>query len=271
MIFFRFNLSSPMLRCLLVVLLLFFFTGSRAFYNPSDSIFLHSDAREPTVRPFITDDARVVGGRLAQWESWVRFDKHAGQHWNLWAYGAAPWLEVTTGGVWGYDVVGGEHLSAYALPLVQAKFLLRPYIPNKAPGVGFVVGTILPNGKGTFMPRGYGSFAFLTVTESLGEGDRFLFHANLGFNYQRIDRQNEMLNTWGIGTQIKIIGGFHLVGELFSGDPYIPGTGTAYQFGFRHFFSEWLQIDATAGKGFAGAEPLPLWSSVGVRWVFKKK
>ncbi|QEK50772.1 hypothetical protein FYC62_03125 [Pedobacter aquae] len=42
-----------------------------------------TSTKEVLVRPFITDDARVVGERLAQLETWVRFDKEAGQHWIL--------------------------------------------------------------------------------------------------------------------------------------------------------------------------------------------
>lgn len=38
------------------------------------------------VRPFITDDARVVGNRLAQLESWYRQDKETLQQWFLAAY-----------------------------------------------------------------------------------------------------------------------------------------------------------------------------------------
>jgi hypothetical protein len=254
---------------ILYFLSLYFFAG-RTLAVHLDSIALYEVAEEPTVRPFITDDARVVGARLAQWESWIRVDRHAGQHWNLWAYGPTKWLEVTAGGVWGYDRVQGENLAAYALPLVQAKFLIRPYAPRKPPGVGLVVGTIFPNGRGTFVPRGYGKFAFATITQSVGKDDAYLFHVNVGLNYQRVDQRNEFINTWGIGTQLRVYRGFHWVGEVFSGDPYIPGTGTAYQIGFRHFFSEWLQIDGTVGKGIAGAEPLPFWASVGVRWVFLK-
>ncbi|MFN3385220.1 MAG: hypothetical protein ACK42Y_01370 [Candidatus Thermochlorobacter sp.] len=40
------------------------------------------------VRPFITDDARVVGDRLAQLESWYRQDKESLQQWFLAAYEA---------------------------------------------------------------------------------------------------------------------------------------------------------------------------------------
>jgi len=53
------------------------------------------------VRPFITDDARVVGNRLAQLESWYRQDKETIQQWFLLAYGPTEWLELTLGGVVG--------------------------------------------------------------------------------------------------------------------------------------------------------------------------
>ena len=223
---------------------------------------------KPEVRPFITDDSRVVGRRLAQAESWVRIDRHASQHWVLGAYGPTEWLELTAGGVWGADTPPGEATLAYALPLVQAKMLFRPYQPGKGPGVGMVVGSFLPFGTGTFKPRGYGSFGYLTLSQCFGEGEKLLLHANTGLNYLHVAGENELLHTWGFGTQVKTIGGFHLVGEFFSGDPYVPGSGTAWQVGFRHFFSDMLQIDMTLGEGVGGAEPLPLWGSAGVRIVF---
>ena len=58
-----------------------------------------------------------------------------------------------------------------------------------------------------------------------------------------------------------------MVAELFSGDPYIPGTGLAYQVGFRHFVNEYFQFDATIGEGLRGNVALPFWGSVGVRVV----
>lgn len=47
---------------------------------------------QPTqqVRPFITDDARVVGNRLTQLESWYRQDKGGIEQWILTAYGPTP-------------------------------------------------------------------------------------------------------------------------------------------------------------------------------------
>jgi hypothetical protein len=217
--------------------------------SPSAPFLAESFADD--VRPFITDDARVVGGALTQLESWSRLDRHDFQQWALVAYGPSDWLELTFGGVFGWEIENNRF--SYALPLLQAKFLFREYKPNEAPGFGAVVGTFLPFGLGELKPPGYGAFGFLTASQCLGDGEQFLFHGNIGASYLHIDGSNEVIATWGLGTQIRVLGGFHLVGEIFSGDPYIPGVGLSYQFGFRHFFSDLLQIDATFGAGITGA------------------
>ena len=223
---------------------------------------------EPQVRPFITDDSRVVGNKLTQLESWTRFDKHAAEHWILGAYGPTNWLELTVGGVWGSEFDSEGNTLSYGLPLLQAKFLLRPYESGSWPGLGAVVGTFLPYGKGGLRADGYGTFGFLTVSQCFGPQEDVLIHANVGANYLRVNGENELLNTWGLGSQIRTLKGFHLVGEVFSGDPYIPGSGISWQAGFRHFFSDELQIDGTVGKGISGEVTLPLWVSVGIRLVF---
>ncbi len=220
------------------------------------------------VRPFITDDARVVGGRLAQLESWCRIDEESGQQWFMLAYGPSDHLELTLGGVLGYEVPEeGRYSFSYALPLLQAKYLFREYAPNRPPGVGMVLGTFLPTGKGVFRPPGYGTFGFLTVSQCFGAGEKVLIHGNIGGNYLHIDGSNTFIATWGLGTQIRVIGGMHFVGEFISGDPYVPGTGIAYQVGYRHFFSDLFQIDMTVGKGIGGENPLPFWFSAGIRLV----
>ncbi|MFN7133113.1 MAG: hypothetical protein ACK4N5_13625, partial [Myxococcales bacterium] len=42
------------------------------------------------VRPFITDDARVVGGAQAQLETFSRLDPVSLQHWALVGFGPLP-------------------------------------------------------------------------------------------------------------------------------------------------------------------------------------
>lgn len=133
-----------------------------------------------------------------------------------------------------------------------------------------VMGTFLPAGQGAFKPAGYGTFGYLSISQCFGEGEKFLFHANAGGNYLHIDGANNLIKMWGLGTQIKAYKGMHLVGEIFSGDPYIPGTGTSWQAGYRYFFSDLVQIDMTVGKGIAGDVILPFWYTAGIRIVTEK-
>lgn len=236
--------------------------------------FQKFNSKKSYVRPFITDDSRVVGNHLAQLESWIRIDKETGQHWALAAYGPNSQLELTIGGVSGYEIHHHEnkkkYLFSYALPLIQGKFLFKEYKPNQLPGIGIVMGSFLPFGQRSFRPPGYGTFGYLTVSQCLGEGEKVLIHGNIGANYLYVDGNNQLLMTWGLGTQIKVYKGMHFVGEFFSGDPYIPGTGTSYQIGYRYFFSDLFQIDMTIGKGIAGDIILPFWYSAGVRIVTEK-
>ena len=64
---------------------------------------------------------------------------------------------------------------------------------------------------------------------------------------------HQLVATWGVGGQLRTVGGLYVVGELFSGDPYVPGTGTAYQTSFRYFVSPLMHVDATVGQGPSGA------------------
>ncbi|MDX2191829.1 MAG: hypothetical protein NW201_00650 [Gemmatimonadales bacterium] len=219
------------------------------------------------VRPFITDDARVVGGGLAQAESWFRWDHESTQQWLLAAVGPTPWLELTVGGVAGADRRGGGRRFTYALPLVQGKFLLRPYAPGRGPGVALVAGSFLPGGSGLLRPEGYGAFTFAIASQSLGERDAVLLHANLGVNHLWLAPTDRTILTWGVGTQLRAVGGLHVVAELFSGDPYVAGSGKAWQAGLRHFVSDAVQVDATVGHGVGGAAPLPTWWTLGLRLV----
>ncbi len=230
------------------------------------TLFLSSKAI--AVRPFITDDARVVGWRLGQYESWLRFDKHAYQHWNMIAYGPTKRWELALGFVHGLEAPKAEHRQySYAIPLVQAKYLINEYKPNKAPGLAVAAGTFLPGGQGAFKAPGYGAFAYLAATQSFGKDDKFLFHGNIGINHVMYPTTDYTVMTWGLGTQIRTVGGLHLVAEVFSGDPYVPGSGMSYQVGVRHFVSNFVQLDFTVGQGIAGQNQLPFWGGVGVRLV----
>jgi hypothetical protein len=222
------------------------------------------------VRPFITDDAAIIGFKRIELANWLLIDKYAGQFWHSANIGLHDRVEMTLAMFWGYDKPGGDNHAkmSFTAPLLQTKFLLRDYEPDGLPGMTVAVGSDLPYGTGAFVPRGYGAFAFASVTQCIGKEENVLIHTNLGITYLREGGENHTGITWGTGTQVKIHKGFHCVGELVSGDPYVHGAGIAYQLGIRQFVSDKLQVDCALGNGIGGGvNKTPLWVSCGIRYV----
>lgn len=205
------------------------------------------------IRPFVTDDARVVGAKRAQLETWVQFDRRALEHNAMGTFGATEWLEVTAGLTHGV----GRPLrpGAYSLtgPIVQAKAVFLDAKDNVHPGFGVAVGAIVPAGFGDFVPSAWGGFAYLAVTHSLF-AERLLLHANLGVTGQGL-AGTPFEGVWlaGIGAQALIGSGVHAVAECYHGDAYEPdGQGVAaVQVGLRWFFNEDVQVDGTFGSDLA--------------------
>jgi len=220
------------------------------------------------VRPFITDDGNILEYRQVELTTWTQFDKFSGQLWQTCTMALSRHFELGAGVVLGYDKTENDRTAfSYTLPLIQGKYLLHKYEPNKLPGIAIVAGSALPFGKGAFVPPDYGAFAFMAATQCIGEEENVLIHTNAGTTYLYADQENNFDFIWGIGTQIKIYKGLHGVAEVVSGDPYIEGTGLAYQVGGRYFISDLMQIDAACGNGFSGENKMPFWVTFGVRFV----
>jgi hypothetical protein len=218
------------------------------------------------IRPFVTDDARVVGGKYLQLETWFRRDRASLQHWMLFAFGPNDHMELTLGGVHGAGGLGERPRYGYGGPLAQAKILLNHALPNDWPGVALSVGALPPFGSGGLETPGWGTFAYLALTEALVGQDVVLIHLNAGYAAVDAPPIAPLRVTWGVGTQVHTIQNLHAIGELFSGDPYAPRAAGACQLGFRYIFSDYLQLDATYGQGLFG-ERMPFWISTGVRMV----
>ena len=228
---------------------------------------LGSPAR--AVRPFVTDDARVVGEYLAQAETWVRGDRRSFQHWLLCA--VSPWapLELTIGVVHGASYDGTPAAYAVHGPVLQAKALLWEPRPNGRPGLALSFGATAPHGYGAFQQHDWERFGYLAVTESLFSEERLLLHANVGMLVAGgSNGAGDVTSyTWGLGAQLRLIAGLHVVGEVISGDPYEPTAGGAGQAGFRYIISDRVQVDATVGGGLWGETRLPMWGTAGLRLV----
>ncbi|MEI6155069.1 MAG: hypothetical protein WCQ90_13390 [Deltaproteobacteria bacterium] len=219
------------------------------------------------VRPFVTDDARVVGEHQGQVETSVRYTKDSFTNLNLAAIGPTARSEVTLGFVDGFPLDTDSNRSfSVTGPLMQFKYLFWEAKPNGYPGMAMAVGATPPWGKGDFRQEQWSGFAYAAWTESLFDKERVLIHASLG-----ISTSSEVtVGTWGLGTQIRMIGGLHAVMEVFCNDPYAGKIGGAYQAGFRHIISDHIQIDFTGGSGLFGSNQINSFVGMGVRFVSDK-
>lgn len=231
--------------------------------------FLFAPYPALAVRPFVTDDARVVGKNLLLLESSVRRDSNYLTNLNLLAYGPTGKIELTAGFTNGFPVEGGDSWKySVAGPLLQAKYLMTEGTPNGYPGAAIAIGVGTPYGSQSFANPSWSQFAYLAVTEALGEKERVLIHANIGVNYSKPDDYWRYATTWGVGTQVRLMGGLHVVGEVFHGDPYAGDAGGAFQTGFRHFISDRIQVDATIGSGLWGDNKPETFMGCGLRIIF---
>ena len=228
------------------------------------------------IRPFVTDDARVVGDKLAQLETWVLLDRTTLQHNALVAFGPSPWLEVTYGVLHGGVHTGVDTSYSIAGPILQLKGLVLPAKSNSLPGVALSAGGIAPLGHGPFTPAGWTGFTYLALTENLFD-ERLLLHANLGF--AAADAGSELIPTVtaGFGFQARVVAGFHAVAEVFYGDPYDPESAAASaQIGFRYIFNDDVQVDGTFGTTLeevareGGRPRTEQWGTLGLRLVTPK-
>ena len=218
------------------------------------------------IRPFVTDDARVVGERIAQVETWTVFDRHKATHNALFAIGPTDWLEITSGFAHSYKFVD-EQRYGISGGLLQFKALLRDTKPDHGPGVSFSVGAIPALGSGSLTPDGVIRFGYAILSQSFFNDD-LLFHFNLGIS-SRKDLQQTRTLTAGFGFQARISGGLHAVAEIYHGDPYDPTIkAMASQVGFRHIFNDTVQIDGTIGSTFD--RPTEPWMTIGIRLVSPK-
>ena len=135
------------------------------------------------VRPFVTDDARVVGNHVMQLETSVRYDKDTFANLNLFAYGPTENSEVTIGFSNGFPLEMESNRSFSIIgPLMQFKYLFWEAKPNGYPGMAGAVGALPPWGKGDFRQETWSEFAYLAFTESLFDNERVLVHANIGIS-----------------------------------------------------------------------------------------
>lgn len=234
------------------------------------------------VRPFVTEDARVVEPGQLEIETWgdLLFSDsqvHAGHNLVANISPLRNW-EISLGGGWGLE--GGSTLTL-ANPVLISKYLFQDAELDGLPGFAFVVGATLPWGKGELYDPATSFSAIAPVTFRFWE-DWLHLHLNLGLlaSYQSRSAERAAQFSprpfWGVGLDAGV---FHpdvrLILESYAGDPFEPlGPVVAFQGGGRWIASELINIDLTFGtqprvdpdsRETLGWES---WAQVGLRLLF---
>jgi hypothetical protein len=218
------------------------------------------------IRPFVTDDARVVGAGRVQLETWLEADRDSAQHWALIAFGPSEPLELTFGGLYGVNYQGPSRAAA-AGPILQAKYLFRQADVNRWPGIAAAAGVVPPVGTGGFQSNDWDPFGYLAMTESLLGDEHILVHVNLGIVSPKQESGRLTQLFWGIGTQVHLLGGLNGIAEVFRGDPYSDEDAIGVQVGYRYILNDNVQFDSGIGGGIGQGRTAPFGCSFGIRLV----
>lgn len=209
------------------------------------------------VRPFVTDDARIVDVGQIEFETWLEMvNDTAGwsdhpAYATIVGYSFTEWLEVLAGTSMTYD--GDEGLGVEN-PTLMGKFLFVQSTPQGRPGHAMSISHAFDTGAGSLYEPGHVT-SLVGMTSFRPFDDRMQLHFNYGLRSDRTEegRQYERFY-WGVGTEVDLpfmpLGGEKLtwVGEVFAGDPLVPNAPDwAIQTGFRWHYNDHYQVDLVYG------------------------
>ncbi|MES2525483.1 MAG: transporter [Bdellovibrionota bacterium] len=219
-------------------------------------------------RPLITDDAGVVPDKILQLETWIFADERSGQHWVVPTIGVKDKMEFSASAVQGLPFQGDRDYSLSG-PILQSKFLLHQSRKNHEPSLALSFGGIAPYGGGGFKTKEWDYFSYLAFTFHPLTGDKLFIHLNIGQQSRRSQNSNGQALLWGVAAEFKWDEKTYLFTEGANGDTYALLPGMALQVGFRHQYDEKLQLDGTIGRGVSGDPLLPVWVTLGIRYLFE--
>jgi len=218
-------------------------------------------------RPFIIDDAGVVGRHHLQLETWLYLDKDELDHIVAVGFGPTDWLEFAAAGLYGVTLPdpGGVGFMA---PIVQAKALVLE--PSSWPGLAVAVGTLPPLGRGHLEPSGWAGYAYAAATWTALEP--VALHFNAGGSVLDDGDEPDFGTVIGLAVSVQVIEEVAVFGEIFRGDAYDARNDSfATHGGVYWAANESLQLDLTAGTTLPplNADPGPAqpWATLGLKLV----
>jgi hypothetical protein len=230
------------------------------------------------VRPFVTDDARIIDYGQLEIEHWLEYGSRPGD--TMYAYNfmggvsMTDWLELIVGTGVGVDTEDGRRLSIIN-PVIQPKILFLKAEEDGTPGLAAATGVLLPYGKGSLHDSGWGGYGLLLGTTRLFD-DWLQLHVNLGATYTDDDgRTADWRPYWGFGFDLGVVReDIRFIGEVYSGDPLdLEKPRWAVQTGIRWLKSDYVNWDLTFGtqphmEDHRRAGGQEYWAQIGLRLLF---
>ena len=215
-------------------------------------VLLGTATQAHAVRPFVTDDARIIDYGQIEIENWLE-TTHAHGDWApapgfnmIGGIGLTDWLEVLAGSGIGRDP---GHKTTIGNPILMTKFLLKPAEVDGRPGYAIGAGSVFDSGRGSMHGKGAVYNLIGMSTYRLYE-DRLNLHVNLGLRTDKERRGARRTRAfWGAGASVQV---FHeqtlVIGEVYAGDPLVLNAPKyAVQTGLRWLYSDYMQFDLTVG------------------------
>ncbi len=242
-------------------------------------IFGLAPASSLAVRPFVTDDARIIDYGQFEVEHWLEYSRGGGE--RLYAYnfmgGFSPtdWLEIIAGTGLAFADEDGYRYSIIN-PVLQPKFLFLKAEKDGTPGLAMATGLLLPYGKGSQWDRGWGGYALFLGSTRLFD-DWLQLHVNLGGTYSDDQgRTADFRPYWGFGFDAGLVHkDFRVIGEVYAGDPLdLAKPKWAAQGGGRWLKSDYVNWDLTFGTQTVLDDRLrstgkqEFWAQIGLRLLF---
>lgn len=228
------------------------------------------------VRPFVTDDARIIDYGQFEAETWLELGRSEGS-WDpapalnvMAGVSVTEWLEIIAGSGLGR---GGDDEFTVVNPLIQPKLLLIPAHEGGLPGLAFGAGFTFDAGRGTQHDRGRGAYYIAMSTLRLRD-DWLMIHGNLGVRSDRARGGSTSTRAyWGLGLDLAMWNpDFRFILESYAGDPLELGAPRAAgQLGFRWIKSDYVNFDMTFGmqpqNGSGGRRHASVegWGQLGIR------
>jgi hypothetical protein len=230
------------------------------------------------VRPFVTDDARIVSRGQFEIEAWPEINVVGSEQTYalqfMGGYSFTEWFELIAGTGAGYD--REEKIGTFGNPLISPKFLFYPtQLDSLIPGIALNIGTTINWGRGSLYDESQSTFGFLISTWRFHD-DWVNIHTNFGTRNSRINKKNYGRPYWGVGFDLGIIEkDYRIIFETYAGDPFEAiAPDIAFQWGVRWIKSDYVNLDLTFGtqkeaETFSKTtDRREYWAQVGIRLLF---